>query len=259
VNLKFENYIDEHGAITQHPKWGADEGDSAFFCGHLELLRMLYPPYYHQVIPPVNPLLFFPDKDGMLVRHAKAKKPWIREKDRGSRDQYTPWICVFAVKSQGRLRPVLKDIAKVVAKRFGFFTNTRKNGVLKTPKKLPDNITPEVLSILLRGLLGKWGKPLYYMFDMWLIIDVLYTRYLKNDTDIANHLAILLTSNYVHQTFLGKLALRLTDLKQTKQRLRDYFTYMPSKEVPSHQVGRNPFFLAECYILAIKEYTRSAK
>lgn len=247
-------HVDIYGAITQHPKFGADEGDSAFFSGHMELTRQLAPCVHHNYVKPVDPLLFFPDKNGELVRHAKAKKPWIRKKDRGSRDQYTSWICYLAIRSQEKLKPALRDIAKLLVRRFGFFTNVKKNGVLKTPNKVPDFITPEVLSILLRGILGKGGYPLYYLFDAWLVLDALYTRYFKNDSDVANFLSILLTSNTICPTILSRLALRLTSYKQMKSYLYDYFTYRPSKEVAHTQMHRNPWFLAECYIIALLKY-----
>lgn len=244
-------HVDEHGAITQHPRFGADEGDSAFFCGHFELLRHYYPCIHHKTITAINPLLFFPDKDGKLVRHAKAKKEWIREKDRGSRDQYTSWICLFTAKSREKTTPALKCIARVILKRGGFFTNTRKNGALKVPRKVPDIIAPDLLSILLRGLLGKWGYPLYYVLDLYMPLDVLFTRFIRNDSDVANHVAILMTAKHEYPTMWSKLALKLTDKQKIQKWLQDYFTVFLSDEVELSQVHRNPPFIEDCYSFAI--------
>lgn len=249
------SHIDEHGAITQHKKYGGDEGDSAFFSGHFELLRYIYPTGFHAIVKRPSFRLFFPDNDGRLVRHAKATRPWIREKDRGSRDQYTSWICLFALKSEKKTRPVLKDIAKLLFKRVGFFTNTKKNGILNTPSKLPDFITPEVLSVLLRGLIGKWGYPLYLLFDAWLCLDVLHTRRFKDDSDVANHLAVLMTSNLLHPTPLARLAMRLLDKTMMERHLREYFTIAPLNgwAFNNRRSAQNPTFLGNAYIEVLNE------
>lgn len=233
-------HIDEHGAITQHPKFGADEGDSAFFAGHFEIARHLVPCIYHGVVKKADQTLYFPDDDGRLVRHAKAKRDWIREKDRGSRDQYTSWICLFTLTGDTRS---LKKIAWLLLSRGGFFTNTRKNGQLDVPKKIPDIITPDLISIILRGLASGYAYPLYYVLDFYILFDVLFTRFIRNDSDVANHLAIVLTANEKCPTLISKLALKLMDTNKMRKWLAEYFT------IPGHvkksQELRNPGFVGE--------------
>lgn len=246
-----ESYIDIHGAITQHVKYGGDEGDSAFFCGHQALLSQINPDLKLTNNYKIPVKLFFPFKDGRLCRHRKARKPWIRAMDRGSRDQYTPWICFFALRSKKKAKPALKDIAKLLLRRLGFFTNIRKNGVLEVEKKIPDFVTPETVSVLLRGLIGKWGYPLYYLFDAWLVLDALWTRYAKDDNDVANYLAILLTSNLVCPTMLSRLALRLSPEVHYRNRLYDYFTLLLEPSKRFHM--QNPWWIGMGYRAVLDE------
>ena len=243
--IKPLDYVDGHNAITQHPKFGGDEGDSAhreafYFLG-IRLANI-------QPVKPMNLMSFFPALDGYLVRHRQAKRQWIRQYDRGSRDQYTPWICYLTYDDSNMSKLLLRRIGRLLWKRRGLFTNTKKNGVLDTPDKTPDLITPKLLAILLRGRWGVWSYALNWLLDIHTLLATIHWRFRDpKDNDVCNHLAILATAREVYPTPWIWLSWMVLDKADFRKRLKEYWDWPGYAKAGENY--KDAYFVAEPWIV----------
>lgn len=223
--LPITAYADQHGVITQHPRWGADAGDSAHRHGVLALYNDVW------IVGDKFALEYFFNEDGKLIRHPDGAQAWTRELDRGSRDQYTPWLAALAIKkARLKSKPLLKKIAKHILANYGRFHNYRKNGQLDAPLKSPDFAGPKIWSVLLRGLFPEALYPVIYpiisILDLeFLLGSLVWNNFREGDSDIINHLCLLKASNEVMPTFVSKLALKILDKPMAIRKLKHYWDF----------------------------------
>jgi len=245
----YKEHVDVHGAIVQHPKYGGDEGDSCHhdYFYHLGCQLVKMKPFSE-----LQPTLYFPHDYVNLCRHFKATRLWIREFDRGSRDQYNNPICFYALLG-GYLRAPLRAIWDlIIVKRKGFFTNTKKNGVLVTPDKCPDFMSPELLAVFLRGLIGWWSVIPNHVLDVFSLLGTLHWRWFReaSDNDICNHLAIVAVGRERYPTLFSWLAWKWLDKPATIKKLKQYWDW-PGYAKPG-EVCKDAWFIALPWIKYIE-------
>lgn len=249
------DYIDEHGAITQHPKFGADEGDSAhreatLALGHL-LTKTTGPKDF-------NVGLFWSGSmPGHLVRHNKATRPWIRELNRGSRDQSVPWWCVTALRQHlfGVDKPYFDDVKSqmhLVKGRGWRFTNYKKNGRLDAPDKKPDWCPPEMRAMAWRAGVYSYPRWLIALFDVETLVGtIIWNLPIRKDNDICNHLSICATAAVVKPTWVSKLAWKWLNKKKAIKLLKQYWDWdgfaKPGEE------WKDAWWVAEPWIKLLEE------
>lgn len=222
--LPLDEYRDQYGVITQHPEWGADAGDSA----HRHGIEYLFNGTLSK------PISYFYTKEGTLIRHPEGLPVWVREKDRSSRDQNTPWLAAFAVHGN---KEEAKRVAKAVLSNYSRFHNFKKNGTLDAPDKFPDVAGPEIWALFIRGMRIKILYPVLYILDLETLAGTLFWNWgrSEHDSDNTNHIALLKASNEVMPTFVSKLALKLLNKEKAILKLKHYwdvqgFSLEPNKD-----------------------------
>lgn len=236
--------IDTHGYIAQsagddHP--GADslhrEGLFAFTAGlhyrlneiSIEELSIIKWRFMTLSAPLVS-------RTGLIRRHVDADR-WYSHWDRGSRDQS------FAVIGASMLgvRTFVRRVVLGYVLRLGFANNLKDNSD-PGKFKLPDIAGPGTWATLIRCLYNVGYRsaallyPLLLLLDFSILANSLMWCYYKprdkSDTDISNHLQVVLLSNLVLKTptsalakkFLAKMPGKLgTSANPVQECLNDYF------------------------------------
>lgn len=124
-------------------------------------------------------------RGGIPIRHPDPTK-WYSRTDRTSRDQLTPYLCFVA--ESGSLKQKLFTRLWLQHAKLGWMWawNTRKNGVIDTPWKLPDFCGPDIWAVYARGLLNHSLFAILVLPVLWLICWV---------GDLQNFLAVV--SNWI--------------------------------------------------------------
>lgn len=233
-------YRDERGIVTQHPTWGGDAGDSAHRMGVLALFDNEWS--YQET----DYIQYFFTEKGILVRHPDGNPPWVREKDRSSRDQNTPWLAALAVKGTKRAQDLAWKITKAVLKNYSRFHNYRKNGTLDAPIKTPDFAGPKTWGLMIRANRAYWAYPLLYVFDLELLGGSIAWNYFRpdRDSDNINHICSLRAGVEVMPTLISKLALWVLDKEKAVAKLKHYWDF------PGHspEPNKDPGYLGEIMI-----------
>ena len=236
----FDKYIDKYGCVIGHKE---DPGDSLHRTCMLFLgFHWFVDKWYH--LPSMTLARFYHGND-LYIRHPSPG--WWSEPDRLSRDQATPLVISLSVFGyDGYLRGFFLSHLK----RFGFMTNTRRNGATKelhgTDKylghpedgqydyswKLPDFIGPEFISVYIRAFNCWWLYPLLVICDVETLIGSLLWRYSKKgQTDVLNHMIVCEYANRVLPTPTGWLAKKLNDPDQFNRNLFYYFNRIGMPEM----------------------------
>jgi hypothetical protein len=287
-------YTDKWGAITQNQRDGGDDGDSAHRFGNLYFGLVMWwrlfgdidyliqrglitkQTYYrfNELRNGKVPFLYlnYLDDEGYLTRNKKGIPRWTGDLDRGSRDQYTQFFCfiIFVLKLMKFPefeREYLMAPFRLIRSRWGFFTNTRRNGATnenhkhqygvdrKTGKpkrynykwKAPDFVTPKLVSIMLRVRpFGKWRNWWIRRLDWFLFLGS-QSRNKKKDNDNSNHLSCVILANMIYPTKWSERALRELDYAKTISDLIRYW------DIDGPEKGKDAWFIGVIWIMIFAE------
>lgn len=173
---------------------------------------------------------------GNYKRH--AANGWWSDCDRMSRDQMTSVVIWLA---ETKHNVLFKEFYVELLKRFGFFTNTRRNGATKEnhgkrkwpnhptnfskydySKKIADFVTLKFLAIWIRGANAWYLRPLLYLLDLEALIGTIRHNKTK-ESDVLNH---LICSHYFirkYPTIISKFSYRLINREVFNRKLDTYF------------------------------------
>jgi hypothetical protein len=152
-------------------------------------------------------LLMFMNNEGVPLRHPDKTK-WYGQADRCSRDQLIPLLCYF---STGVYKSMAKRVFKAHLRRGLIFAwNTRANGQMVTPWKLPDLTGPDVWALWLRAFQPWYANLILPILDIQLLISSFLWRHkLSNIT--RNHMLSCIVARNILPNFISKLAFRIND------------------------------------------------
>lgn len=251
-------YIDEYYAITQHKRYGGDEGDSAHKTFHDTIMDDLLKggvsehkqERLYQFVP-----------DGNLIRHPRRDK-WVSDWDRGSGDQHHGLFLLWVL---GYVRGVRFKMLLRHCGRLGFFTNTRRNGTTKKNHgqvygekngrplrydynwKLPEWTKLYAIPVLFRSM-GWWTFPLFWTFDVFILLNTLY-RNRKDDNDVANHISTVFVCAVKYPSPLSLLSLVLLNRFHMELMVRSYF----KMDIDDPEFGKEPHFLGNKFLHLLRE------
>ena len=216
--MKITDWMDDNGYITQHPKYGADCGDTANRHGVYHTFRTdeVYVWGAHNFVIP----------SGQVVRHPEGEQVWTREEDRSSRDQNIPILCAL-IKING-VESALPRIASAVMRNFSRFHNYIHNGRYeRKPWYTVDVAGPEIWGLFIRGLKLWYLYPLLCIFDFETLVGtVLWNKFKKeSNNDIPQHLCVVKTINDVMPTPFGWLALKLLNKESAILKVKQYYDF----------------------------------
>lgn len=196
------------------------------------IIGWLFSKYGPLIIDPYTSIRTMFNK-GDPIRH--PSKGWWSDKDRFSRDQQSALVIAMAV--YGYTNMLLELLLRHLA-RFGFFTNTRRNGATKENHgklkysdsderynydyKIADFITPEFTALYIRGLNWWLLYPLLWVLDIQTLADSIILR-LKPKQDILNHVLICEYTSRKWPTLWTWLANKCNDNFELKNGLYQYF------------------------------------
>lgn len=244
-----EIYFDSFGLIVQ--RVSRDGGDSCqrmgmFYYG-LSRLGESYANEYSRVLD----LLEDPLRLGIYRRHPDPSM-WYSDWDRLSRDQATPLvICMGELNFKSRLWIFFKRHVK----RFGFMTNTMRNGVWRNEKrhrvmnpakkwdaswKVPDFCGPEFFGLYIRAFKWWFLWPLLLISDLETLLGSIIRRFNK-DHDVLNHVMICHYAKTHYPTPIIWLANLFNDHNDLIGKMNIYFN------------GEDPAFFVRIYKPLIKE------
>lgn len=195
------NNIDERGYPGTEGDTGEfDGGDTAAIIGNLIALGA------DEIFPlklrTMRTMLIQPEG---LLRHPDRTK-WWGKPDRFSRDQLIPILASFAGDNQP---PDLQKIFRMHRRKwFCFAWNTKKNGVLDAPGKMPDLTGPEVWALWIRVMDGPWFlKLLLPILDLETLLGSITWRWFQPVTNrvCRNHMLVCI----IGQKFIPTITMRL--------------------------------------------------
>jgi hypothetical protein len=144
-----------------------------------------------------------------LVRHPDPLK-WYSHPDRFSRDQLIPLICALR-KLPVPTRQFVRR--KHAANAYLCAWNTRKNGVMNPPRKMPDFTGPEVWALWIRVFQPWWGLLVLWLLDVETLIGSI-TWHFRRDRVSRNHMLVLLYSRDVRPTITSRIAYAIAPWKK---------------------------------------------
>lgn len=242
-------FVDKHGHIAQGPPH-RDGGDSFSFAG--QVMVAFYARHHfkktgdaeyiyqrEQYLKRLDKLRY---GYGIYLRH-NVEPEWATKPDRMSRDQMTANIAAMGFLEQNSKLWVM---LLFLIFRLGFATNTRANGKLKAPWKLPDFCGPKILGMFIRALKLYPLYPLLLLTDLHMLIDsivqIIGAKKNPEDTNETNHIVSLLQSTITMPTLISYLARKIYRLRplapQGKQRVRKT-TFGPQSALDHFFSGRN--------------------
>lgn len=153
---------------------------------------------------------------GYPRRHPDLSK-WYGMNDRFSRDQLLPLICA-AIRFKDH--PDLNLFFQAHAQRWFLFAwNSRKNGAVDAPKKMPDFTGPEIWALWIRYREPWWGFAVLWIFDGELLVGAFLWRW-REDRVCRNHMLSAIFSRRYRPTITSRIAFALTDFKGLIERWR---------------------------------------
>lgn len=136
---------------------------------------------------------------------------WYGQDDRFSRDQLIPIICAGV--SRGH-HTAIEIIFRWHRDRF-FLTawNTRKNGVMDAPEKMPDVTGPEIWALWLRHKKPWWTHLVLSLLDIETLAGSILWRWFQPDSNrvTRNHMLVCLIAREHMPTLTSRLAFWLND------------------------------------------------
>jgi len=156
---------------------------------------------------------------GIPLRHPDTTK-WYGRPDRFSRDQLIAVLCGM----NESYFPEDLDRLYIAHKRRYFLTawNTRKNGVMDAPKKMPDFCGPTVWALWLRLLQPRWARLVLWAFDLELLASAIHWRFWRKDRVSRNHMLTSLAAYTYSPTWVSRLVFRLNDWDDLIERWTDH-------------------------------------
>lgn len=243
-----QEYFDRYGLIVQRTT--RDGGDTCqrmgMFYYALHVLGYSRANEYGQVLKSLEV------ESNCYVRHPD-KFMWYSDKDRLSRDQATPLVITMgALGFKDRLVKFM--IAHIL--RFGFMTNTRRNGIwrnrnehlIKAPItkgwnyswKVPDFCGPEFFGLYIRGLKLWYLYPILFLSDLETLAGSIIRRF-NSDKDVLNHVMICHQAKTRYPTPFIWLANIFNDSDDLLYKMGLYFD------------GEDPPFMVRLYKSIIRE------
>lgn len=235
--------IDSYGLIAQLPSNNRDGGDTAqregmfgIFIAWLYKLGKIDQVEYESLKKRYEDNLAKLECSwGNLKRHVDTSM-WYSFCDRMSRDQ---WISnIIAMGMLSLKKALLKMLIGHLKRALLFTTNTRHNWVYppEHPKhtpdqdyswKLPDITVLACWGAYIRGFRALPLYPLLLIFDL----DILFNsciwlwkfKYKPNDTDILNHLNMILQARTSMPTPISWIARKMLNVNKVQECLNGYF------------------------------------
>ncbi len=201
-------YLDKYGLPgTKQADGSLDMGDSAAIYFNILALD-------GSVHPNTNSSFYF--TGGRPIRHPDNTK-WWGQIDRYSRDQLIPLLSWAAIKDQKDRIAIQKLFASHLEHGLCFAWNTRGNGEMDMPWKLPDITALEIWSLWLRIY-----KPFGYRAILWLLdIEILVNSFIwksREDRVTRNHMLSHIASKLVSPTWVSRLSYKMNDWKRLIQK-----------------------------------------
>lgn len=195
-----KNYLDENGYPGTIQSDGSyDGGDTAAIVG---TIRALSPVMYLLYIP-------YSLEWGTPLRHLDHTK-WYGQKDRFSRDQLLAVLC-GTLNQFDIHEPFLYEAHK--NKWFLTAWNTKGNGAMDMPNKLPDICGPEVWALWLRIRNPKWASAVLWLLDVQTLIGAIQWRWFTAATNrvTRNHMLVCLATKDHKPSITSRLACKIND------------------------------------------------
>jgi hypothetical protein len=225
--LQIKNYRSD-GIIVQRDK---DQGDSLNRIGvYYSTLAALGVTFDDQFTTPSAGLAWteFKLTDGLnfgRFRRGVGQSRWFSNPDNVTRDQMVPMEAALALNGQ-------KTIARAHfwkrASRLFFHFSTQNDGADAGPLKfkLPDVCTPSEFGTLIRATKYKWLYWLLPVTDLFLYIDVVYSRSLNERSlyDADNQLLPQVLAALNEPTFVTEYVRKAYAVTDAAARLRSYYS-----------------------------------
>lgn len=195
-----------------------DGGDTAAIIGTLDTLA----PFAQTVAAPWNVA------EGLPLRHPDTTK-WYGQPDRFSRDQLIPMIC-SAIAGQHIRGYRFYNAHK---KRLFLTTwNTKGNGSIDMPTKMPDICGPEIWGLWIRFKKPWWARLVLCALDLQTLIGAIQWRWFASSTNrvTRNHMLVCI----IHRRYMPTLASRLSNL------INDYSDLISRWRAHCDAVGEYP-------------------
>lgn len=188
-----------------------DGGDTAAIMGTVDFFDSTI---LHEMAP-WHPVLEVP------IRHPDESR-WYGQPDRYSRDQLIPQICYEIKRQNSDAALALLDLYGTntcrlyeAHKRKYFLTawNTRGNGALDMPTKMPDICGPEIWALWLRYRKPWWMRLVLGILDVQTLIGAIQWRWFTPKTNqiTRNHMLVCLVMKQYSPTYIGNLTNRIND------------------------------------------------
>lgn len=154
-----------------------------------------------------------------IYRRNSDPDHWGSNPNNLSRDQRAMLELAFAMNGD---KQELSEAACYIGKRFGFHQNVHPGtDAAEGFRKVPDVVSPGELAVYIRGLDKWWLRPLLYVLDLGLLVDIKY----RKKWDGANMGAInILYANQKYPTLVAKLAKKMCPWTDYKKEIINYYS-----------------------------------
>lgn len=210
MNKDLKDYIDSFGMIVN--KFDHDGGDS---CAHgcaiiysILLVDTLSASFKAMCLG-IDPTFYVSKLDskenpGRYCRHPDPNK-WYSNPDTLSRDQLTPLLALIGLL---KIKTRRWNLFKQHIKRLLLFAwNTRKNGQINPPWKVPDLCGPDIWGMWIRAFRFWPLYPVLLVSDFQTLIgSFIYRLKLSSNTIQMNHIIVVDYSNRIMPTPLSYLS-----------------------------------------------------
>lgn len=152
------------------------------------------------------------------------RKTWDGQRDRFSRDQLIAMLCGFleAVRNYGPQVKNISDIYYTAHKKhfFLYAWNTRGNGAMDKPEKMPDITGPATWALWARIYKFPFRRLYLWALDLENAVNIFRWRF--DDTRITrNYMLIALKSYEFDPTWVSRLVFKFTPWEDLITRWRD--------------------------------------
>ncbi len=152
-------------------------------------------------------------------RRHPDKSKWYGQPDRFSRDQLIPMLCTFVRYPGTESQRLFYGSHK--KRSFLFSWNTRGNGQMDMPWKIPDITGPLVWALWIRSSQSSFAKLFLPLLDLELLIGAIQWRFTPKSNQITrNHMLSAITCKKYSPTWTSRLAYWITDFDDLIERWR---------------------------------------
>lgn len=196
-------YIDQYGLPgTRDYRQNLDMGDSAAIFFNIVALS--------NEIAESHCGMYFDEEHKKPVRHPDASK-WWGQPDRFSRDQLIPVLCWAILQDKSDRSLVKKVFISHLKRGLLFAWNSRKNGEIDTPWKMPDITALEIWGLWLRVFKPPGYQLLLPICDLETLAGAINWKFQPETNQITrNHMLIALAQR-THPSIVSRMSDKLNN------------------------------------------------